>query len=148
MFHFSLQRVLDFRRQLREKAESEVRGVQNALRSERSALQSREEEKDQQNRMLHARAVGRQINVNDLVMASGYLDALEVVIGEQRSAIRLLEQQLAEKMEILVIASQQEKVMERLKEHELKAYREKQTRVENAFMDEVAIRGYRYEAEE
>ncbi len=148
MFQFSLQRVLDFRRQLREKAENEVRLVQHSMRAARTVLQNRQDEKKQQSVMLQTRAVGNMVNVSDLAMASAYLDALEAMIAQQRNVIRLLEQQLAEKMEALVIASQQEKVMERLREHELKAYREKETRVENAFMDEIAIRGYHYETEE
>ena len=148
MFRFSLQRILDYRRQLREKAENEVRIVREMIREERNALSLREGEVARQKKALLERGGSGMINVAELSLISVYLDSLRARLAEHRGNLRRLEARLKERMAALVRASQEEKVMERLREKELRAYRESETRAENRFLDEIAIRRYRHESAE
>jgi flagellar protein FliJ len=142
MFRFSLQRVLDYRRQLRERVEHEMRRIHSQIEKEREQLISRRRELEQQNEELNERGRSQSLNVMELALIHTYIKSVRVHISRHEYAIVQHQDRLAEKRQELIKASQREKAMEKLKERERMSYLENLARAENSFLDEIAIRSH------
>jgi flagellar FliJ protein len=142
MFRFSLQRVLDYRRQLRERIENEMRRIHSRIEKERQELRSGRLELEKQNEEMNNRGRSQSLNVAELTLINNYIKGIRVHISRHEHAIAEHQDRLAQKRQELIKASQREKAMEKLKEREWKSYLQKLARVENSFLDEIAIRSH------
>ena len=122
MFRFSLQRVLDYKRQIRETIENEMMVIQGRIETTRKNLTETQTEINSHMSALREYSKGERVEVSELSMRSAYIDSM-------RGRERMLEGQMR-------------RVMEKLRERELKAYNETLQKAENAFLDEIAVRRY------
>lgn len=142
MFRFSLQRVLDYRRQLRERVENEMRRIHSQIEKERQELNARRLELEQQNEEMNSRGRSESFEVHELALINNYIKGIRVRMLRHEHAIVEHQDRLAQKRQELIEASQREKAMEKLKERERKSYLQKLARAENSFLDEIAIRSH------
>lgn len=139
VFRFKLQRVLDLRRQVRERIESEL----VSLREQRLAAQELLEALIQQRRT-EAEQFGQRetFTIAELQLLQHYLDGLANRIEKQRELLADIERRLREKIDELFEARKQEKIMDRLYEKEWARYLKELARKETKALDEIAVRRY------
>lgn len=120
-------RILDFAeaRQEFEGAEEKLKQEETTADSVASELQSRQE-------------IG--ISSDELRMYADFLTRKTGEIKEQRTVVQGLEKQMVEKREDLLVASQEKKVLEKLKSKKLQALQKELDVREQAFLDEIALR--------
>ena len=142
MFRFSLQRVLDYKRQIRETIENEITIIQGRIETTRRNLSETQNEVDSHMTALREYSKGERVEVTELSIRSAYIDSMRAQAKMLEGQMRRLNEKLEKKRVELVAASQEEKVMEKLRERELKAFNEAAQKAENAFLDEIAVRRY------
>jgi len=116
--------------------------IQGRIETTRKNLTETQNEIDSHMAALREYSKGERVEVTELSMRSAYIDSMR---GRERmleGQMRRLNEKLEKKRVELIAASQEEKVMEKLRERELKAYNEALQKAENAFLDEVAVRRY------
>ena len=142
MFRFSLQRVLDYKRQIRETIENEITIIQGRIETTRRNLSETQNEVDSHMTALREYSKGERVEVTELSIRSAYIDSMRAQAKMLEGQMRRLNEKLEKKRVELIAASQEEKVMEKLRERELKAFNEAAQKAENAFLDEIAVRRY------
>jgi flagellar FliJ protein len=144
LFQFSLQRILDYRRQVRERIEHEMEVLFARINAERLSLESCRREMESWKDSLRAKESGQALDLNEIRLIYRYLEALEQRTVEHLLNIQKLNRELEEKRNEYLAASQAEKIMEKLKEKEWTTLVESLNKQERAFLDEVASRSHGY----
>jgi len=139
MFRFKLQRLLDVRRQVRERIEAELASIQKRLEQAREALEALI---DQRRTSVEEFRERKTFTVEELKLFNYYVDGLALRIQDGKRMVAAIEGELRKKISELLEARQNEEVMERLREKELDRYRKEMARKETAFLDEVALRRF------
>ena len=137
MRKFRLQRVLDVRKIIEREKEKELSVAAMKLKREQDALAGIIEKKDGfVNQMNDARAnrAGRLADYH------GYLDTLLSAIFEQRKVIHATTMQVEIKRRNLLQATQDRKVLDKLKEKKHQEWLVEENRKEQEFLDELARR--------
>jgi flagellar export protein FliJ len=145
MFRFSLQRVLDYRRQYREKVEIEMQSIAAKIESARSKIEKLQNEIKIQYDEINTHGQGVNVSVYQLTLINNYIEALKkrsIALQEVGEKLKLEKEKNRQE---LIIASQEEQVLERLKEKENGLYLKELNRIQNNLMDEIAIRNYNNE---
>ncbi|MBI4774904.1 MAG: flagellar export protein FliJ [Deltaproteobacteria bacterium] len=139
MFRFKLQRVLDVRRQVRERVEAELTSIQKRLEQAKGALQSLI---DRRRASVEAFRERKTFAVEELKLFSHYVDGLALRIQHGKGTVSAIEVELEDKISELLEARRNEQVMERLREKEFGRYQKEMAGKETAFLDEVALRRF------
>jgi len=144
MFRFKLQRVLDLRRQLRERLEAELSSLRDRLASERGAL-----EQAMRERRGHVEAFRKRqsFSIEEFQLFHTFTDYLADGIRARENRIHALEEELENKIDEFMEARKREEIMVRLHEKEWHRFRNEISRRENAFFNEIAVRRYLDEQE-
>lgn len=133
-FKFRLQRVLDMRVQIRDKARQELVRRNSERDHEISVLAHLEGE--------YRRVTmeeGGMYSASQLVLFGAYAERLELEIKNQKLIVAKAIEQAAIAQERYVEASRDAKALEMLREKKLKEYNDEALRQEGAFLDELAI---------
>jgi flagellar FliJ protein len=138
-FRFRLQQLLDFRIERQEKAQRDLAAALRDLEreEERLAVMYRElassyAEWNQQRK--HC------ADINDVLIYNRYLGRLERTIKTQLARIRQQEQLVVRVRALLLQATKDKKILERLKEKRHQEFVETVNRLEQDFLDEIAAR--------
>ena len=139
MFRFKLQRVLDVRRQVRERVEAELASIRKRLAQAKDALEALA---DRRRASVEAFRERKTFTVEELKLFNYYVDGLALRILDGKKAVSAIETELKNKILELLDTRQDEQVMARLREKDLGRYRKEIARKETAFLDEVALRRF------
>jgi len=137
-FTFSLESVLSLRRHREESLQWQLAETERALEAETARLR----ELDLEIRSYSRRIAGYQamgpLDVNGLLLESGYLSELERQRAEQARVVERLAQRVAEAREALVRAARDKRAIETVREVLLLAFMRETARAEQKSADEMA----------
>jgi len=132
-YKFSYQRILDVRQLQEDQKSSEVVSAQNELNKEKDELSLLETKK------LYALNDKERIKENtlELMRKNSYVNQVNEKIEKQKEKIEKKEVDLTSKQGELLEASKSRKIMDKLKESDLKKYTLNQNRKEQNQIDEI-----------
>ena len=132
-YKFSYQKILDVRQIQEDQKSSEVASAQNELEKEKDELSKLEDEKSST----------LKENGNDsksslaLMRKNSFMNRVNENIDKQKLKIEEKEETLSNKKNELLEASKSRKIMDKLKESDLKKYNIEQSRKEQNQIDEI-----------
>jgi flagellar FliJ protein len=132
-YKFSYQKILDVRQIQENQKSSEVASVQNEL----------EKEKDELSKLVDEKSSTLKDNDNasqsalDLMRKNSFMNRVNENIDKQKLKIEEKEETLSNKKNELLEASKSRKIMDKLKESDLKKYNIEQSRKEQNQIDEI-----------
>ncbi len=138
MVPYRFAAVLRYREQLLEQVQREFGALQRKLMFEMSRLTMLEQTKKAQSEKI-ARLQRRGASMGEVGLYHLALDRLHATIVQQRRRLQQLNQEVEAKREALLIAMQQKKILEKLKERDAEAHREAERRRERLLADEMAV---------
>jgi flagellar FliJ protein len=135
-FRFSLQRVLDYRESVEKKMLAELAVIQADLDREVAYLQE----------LIHARNCFqndmrehlKKSSSDEIKHAYVYLDSLNNCISSQKCTVEHLSEARNRKLEEVMAAAKERKILERLKDHKKREHTRTVERLEQAFLDDIA----------
>ena len=136
MFHFRLQRVLDYRQRRVEQLENAAQQLQHRLQQEAARLEALQAESRQQQAYLAGMATVRG---EDLHMWRRYYHGLEAQIAQQQGVVQEATQLLTSKQQELVTARQEAKMLADMADKAQQHYLCTLARQEQQLLDEIAI---------
>jgi len=141
MFKFNLQPLLNHRRYLEEVMQKELAQSRKRLTAEQNKLRSLKEKKREYSQRLQQR---QKVNgtVSELILYLRYIDRLSTEVERQHRQVIVAEKDFKTKRKDLIEIMKKRKVLEKLKENRLKAYRQQMLKHERKFMDEVAAKQF------
>ena len=132
-YKFSYQKILDVRQIQEDQKSSEVASAQNELEKEKDELSKLEDEKSS---TLKDNGNDSQ-NSLDLMRKNSFMNRVNENIDKQKLKIEEKEESLSNKKNELLEASKSKKIMDKLKESDLKKYNIEQSRKEQNQIDEI-----------
>ncbi|MFO7816701.1 MAG: flagellar export protein FliJ [Thermodesulfobacteriota bacterium] len=140
-FNFSLQRVLDFRKQKEEQAQMTLAASERRLKNEQARLGELQNEM----RLCEAEYRNRRhLSQGDLWLWGNYRLRLEAEINERESIIRRIEKKIKKQRKELVDRSKQRELLDKYKENQKKAFDYEQKQKEQKEFDETATTRFGY----
>ena len=138
-FKFRLQTVLEHKQRLEDMAQLEHAQAQASQAKEERALgQLREAEGRGFDELERQRFDGR-LDIEALQIGMTYLDALKVQITRQEQVVDRTRRATAAKRERLIVAMQERKALERLRETQQQAFTLEEARREAVAQDEMVV---------
>jgi flagellar FliJ protein len=135
---FTMHAVLKYRRQLEDKA------LQNLTRELRIEAQLQEEFPQAEEELAglstaleHAQQRG--ISVDRLILFHQRIDLVKDLVAQRQTALKKQQAQVAIKRQLLLKASQDRKVIEKLKEQQNATYKRHLEKLEAGMLDEIAV---------
>jgi len=132
-YKFSYQKILDVRQIQEDQKSSEVASAQNDLEKEKDELSKLE---DQKSSTLKENGNDSQSSL-DLMRKNSFMNRVNENIDKQKLKIEEKEETLSNKKNELLEASKSRKIMDKLKESDLKKYNIEQGRKEQNQIDEI-----------
>ncbi|GEL66210.1 flagellar export protein FliJ [Marinilactibacillus psychrotolerans] len=132
-YHFSMEKILDWREDLEEVAKKEVKDCENLLIMEKQKLESLLKE----SRKLKSDNLFKS-NIDSVKRHSLYKDMLDENIIQQKLAIKNVEMQLNIAQEKLLKANKNKRIMEKLEEKERYGHKEAEKKEEQKQLDEIS----------
>lgn len=115
-FNFKLEKVLNYKRTIEDLKKNQYGIVQQRLNNEESKLD--DFNKHKRNLLDEKNLSATKTKVGNLAMYNTYIKDVNTRIREQEEIITKIQKELAEKKEEMVIAVQEKKIFEKLKENE------------------------------
>jgi len=140
-FQFRFEKLLSYRRHLREKAELKLARAQQNLRRARLALEKDEESLHLTRKRLESRLKKRIVS-EELQNHADYMTDLKERIRTDASLVVERERIIEEKREELLVKAKQYRVIEKLKERDYEKWKHLQLQAEQQRMNEVAVLRY------
>lgn len=144
-FKFRYEALLSYRGHLKDRAEIEVSRCRQSLNEARKRLAFLKNEFHRSDAVLHE-DLTKSITADELKMYSDYLTGLKEKIERQSFEVSQQEISLKKKREALLKRTKEYKVMEKLKEKDVKKWQENQSQLEQKRLNEMNIlrhdRGY------
>lgn len=137
-FHFRYESLLNYRQHLKEKAEVDLSRARQRLRQSMETLEAYEEGLKQSREVLDQN-LKNNLPSHELQNYSDYFISLEERIGLAEMEIIDHERTVRQKMQILLSKTKDFKVMEKLKEKDLKKWNHQQHLSELKRLNEIAI---------
>ncbi|MFL2070920.1 flagellar export protein FliJ [Marinilactibacillus psychrotolerans] len=132
-YHFSMEKILDWREDLEEVAKKEVKDCENLLIMEKQKLESLLKE----SRKLKSDNLFKS-NIDSVKRHSLYKDMLDENIIQQKLVIKNVEMQLNIAQEKLLKANKNKRIMEKLEEKERYGHKEAEKKEEQKQLDEIS----------
>lgn len=132
-YKFSYQKILDVRQIQEDQKSSEVASAQNELEKEKDELSKLEDEKSS---TLKDNGNDSQSSL-DLMRKNSFMNRVNDNIDKQKLKIEEKEETLSNKKNELLEASKSRKIMDKLKESDLKKYNIEESRKEQNQIDEI-----------
>ncbi len=137
-FKFSLQTLLNHRLHREEILQKELAEAGCRLKEEKAALTRLQEDKERAYAEVQLKHL-RGMAVSEHILYANFLEGLARNIAVQQEKVNEAERQYAQKQEELIEAVKKRKTIENLKEKGLAAYSKKLLKLDQDFLDEVAI---------
>lgn len=144
-FAFRLEPVLKFRRIVEENKKKDLALARRAIEEQRMALERLHENEAQGKERLKGLLVG-EVDIAGVRVQMGQLHAVARSIREGNDRMTSLRQREEEKREIFVKARKDVRVLEKLRERRKEGYDVEMRRLEQKFLDDVAIGIRRFRA--
>lgn len=147
-FDFKLQRVLEYKGYKEDQIKIELSQANQLYSQEEGILWDMEEKIDDcLMRLQHEQIakLNQTISIDELIWYHNYLSGLKQLIARQKKRLEELLAKIEEIRQRLIKASQEKRVLERLKEKKWLEFKEEIVRQEQSFLDEVAITEFRRE---
>ena len=138
-FQFRLQKVMQARQFKEEIAKKNLATAQTALKEELQFLGRLEAFHRDAMIQMEAHIEG-QVNVADVLLDIAYISSLSEEIAAQQRKIVQRTEEVERKRQMLVEASKDKKMLERIRERRYLAYLQEANRAEQAVIDEIAQR--------
>jgi flagellar FliJ protein len=135
---FALHAVLKYRRQLEDKA---LQNLTQALQEE-ARLQKEFQEVEEELTELYSDLKQDQLHgtsVDRLILFNQRIDLVKDLVAQRQKALEKQQLQVAQKRQILIKASKDKKVIEKLKEQQNAAYKRHLEKLEAGMLDEIAV---------
>lgn len=136
---FSLEKVLSYRREIEKVSKIEFLSAQEEFDSAVKRLRNEENHVDEINSEFHARQ-REGITADELGLYSAYFMRKGSDIKMQRQDTVSLNDKMSEKREVLIEAVKEKKILETLKDKQIKASQKAALLKERLFMEEIALR--------
>ena len=142
MYQFNLQVLLDYRRRIEERLEIELPHIKRTLEEKKQMLLTSQSEKQKVEQELVHRE-GKIIDVNEDLLYRDYFRGMREKIREQREGVENTKKECDAKREELLAATKKKKVLEKIKDNDLKNFLRETKRRERILIDEVGTRTYK-----
>jgi len=142
-FEFRLQKVMETTKTREELKKRELAKALVVLAQNESLLESMFARLEEQIEEYNARKLKPSMTASDLMNFSHYTEKLLTDIQHQKKNIETLAEKVRQHREKLIEITKDKKILERLKEKRYEEYRKKLRNMEQKFIDELGMRGYR-----
>jgi flagellar protein FliJ len=137
-FKFTLEALLNHRLHHEEIIQKELAVCGCRVRDEKSILTGIQQDKDKAITEIHQKQL-RGIAISEHILYANYLEGLARNLVIQQEKVKESEKKYAQKRDDLIEAVKKRKTIENLKEKGLAAYSRKLLKLDQDFLDEVAI---------
>lgn len=137
-FKFALESLLNHRLHNEEIIQKELAVCGCRIKDEKMILTGIQQEKDKAVAEIHAKQL-RGVAISEHILYVNFLEGLARNLAVQQEKVKESENKYAKKREDLIEAVKKRKTIENLKEKGLAAYSRKLLKLDQEFMDEVAI---------
>lgn len=142
MFQFRFQSILEYRKALEDRIQSDFAEGRRLLEIREKALDELREEKAR--RMETLRSMDRmRVAPPDVSFLASYIRFLNEAESREENAISEMKASLEEKRKELVAAMKDRKIMEELRKRHLTAFQVSEKMLENRNLDEIGVTRYR-----
>ncbi|HAV43547.1 TPA: flagellar export protein FliJ [bacterium] len=141
-FKFKLERVFEVRKHKEELLKNELAAVRRDYTHEESIFRELIMEHREHLDQIRKRQTSPDISCEEMLWYYAYLKHLNNRIERQNVRLQELRRKIEEVKERLIKASQERRVLERLRERRLEEFKLEQEKIEQAFLDEIALSMY------
>lgn len=141
MYRFNLEVLLNYRKRTEEKLQMELSLKRREWESAQRVLLSYQREKSYYEDELMKRE-SREIDIHESILYRDYLKGMSRKIKAQREQSAEARIELEKKQEALMTATKKRKVLEKVREKQMKSWMDDLRRRERIFTDEMGIRRY------
>jgi flagellar FliJ protein len=141
MYKSTLEPVLRHRKMVEENLQRELAVLKKSLTAERLKLRMDRNRKNECIAELRQREK-EGTSVSDILLYMPFIKQMSKNIERQEERVTTAEKLVQQKREDLVQAAKKKKTLEKVKEKDLRAYREAMARKEQHFLDEMGISGF------
>lgn len=138
-FNFKLQRVLEYRRHKENQIKTELFQIKQLYSDEETALLEIEEKIDECLMRFYHKQAFKIIAIEEIIWYNNYLLGLHQLVNLKKKRMEDLLVKIKETRQRLIKASQEKKVLEKLKERRLVEFNQEIDRAEQIFLDEIAM---------
>ena len=136
-FKFSLEKLLQYRRQLEDLAKKDYLEVFATLEEEKAKLKSYYKATDDSRTYAQSLEVRGGRQAEGLVQSHHFIKGTAIKIELQKKNVEKIQLLVEEKLEILRQASIESKMIERLKENKKEEFKKLEKKSEQKFLDEM-----------
>ena len=133
---FRLQKVLDVRELIEKNWQKDFAGAKHNLQIENEELEHLENKRDGFTESMNT---VKKAEVSQFRDNQAYLETLNQAVADKNETIAVLEEELETKRQHLLEASKNRKVLEKLKERKTVEAIHEENRIEQNFIDEIAM---------
>jgi flagellar protein FliJ len=137
-FQFALEALLNHRMHHEEIIQKELAECGCRVRDEKTILTRIQQYKDKACAEIHQKQL-RGIAISEHILYANFLEGLARNLVVQQEKVKESEMKYAQKQDVLIEAVKKRKTIENLKEKGLAAYSRKLLKLDQDFLDEVAI---------
>lgn len=138
-FNFKLQRVLEYRKHKEDQIKTELFQIKQLYSDEETALLEIEEKIDECLMRFYHKQAFKIIAIEEIIWYNNYLLGLHQLVNLKKKRMEELLVKIEETRQRLIKASQEKKVLEKLKERRLIEFNQEIDRAEQIFLDEIAM---------
>jgi flagellar FliJ protein len=140
-YRFGLQKLMDFREKMEDEKKNQLSLAQKRLEQERDKLSELRKRQKEMEKAFNEKT-SKGIAVNELKLLMNYIDYYKREIKQQRMKIKMAEDYVAACRQELITATQEKKMIEKLKEIDFKKHLyEEQKKEEKLIDDLVSFKG-------
>lgn len=136
VYKFRLQKLLDYKKSLEEEKKNELGKAFKRLEEEKNRLFALKQSLNEMNSTFQEKT-SQGLAVNKLKILANYIDYYKRGIKEQRTKIKMAEEYLSICREELIKATQEKKMVEKLKETDYNKYLYNEQKKEEKLVDEL-----------
>ena len=136
VYKFKLQKLLDYKISIEEEKKNELSLAMKRLDVEKQKLVELKQKQSEMNSDFQEKS-SCGMPVNELKLLANYIDYYKRSIKEQKIKIKMAEDYLSTCREELIKATQEKKMMERLKEIDFKKYLYEEQKKEDKLIDDL-----------
>ncbi len=141
MYTFKFEALLKHRIFLEDRLKKEFASIQRELAMEKNILEGKKSKQESTILELdHRKKDG--MNAKEITMFQRFISCLSSEIKQQDKIVMDLDAKLEEKRDMLIEAGKNRKILEKLKERGIKAYKTRLLKEEFNFVNEIAVNRY------
>lgn len=141
-FRFRLQKVMEVKEDFEKKRMAELADAKKLLRIERDKLEDLKNKTAACQDRIKEKHKKKNVNPTEMELYYRYLDKLRHQIEIQFRRVCEASDEMERRRQVLLCASKERKVLEKLRERKYSAFREEMTKKEQDFIDELATTSY------